>query len=255
MEFAFVSVPAAPVRRKPAHSKEMVNQLLFGEAVRILGTKGDLWVRVQSLHDLYEGWITSSMLTPIDEKTANSKIDFTTRDLLSEITMEGSSVNITPGASLPGWNGGKGLLGKLAYDFNGNIIERDKQVPSSALVTSISRAWLNVPYLWGGRTILGADCSGFVQVVCKMMGIDLLRDASQQALEGKPVPKFKERIAGDLAFFESKGSITHVGILLENEQIIHSSGKVKIDHLDKKGIVDMVTGKRIQKLECIRRYW
>ncbi len=109
--------------------------------------------------------------------------------------------------------------------------------------------------MWGGRTPLGVDCSGFVQVVFKLMGIDMPRDAWQQAQAGRPVKKFSEVRTGDLAFFASKEDITHVGILLDNGEIIHALGKVRIDAIDKKGIISADTGKRTLRLRAVRRVW
>lgn len=254
MEFGIVSVPAAPVRKKPAHSREMINQLLFGELVEILAVKS-LWAKVRSLHDLYEGWVTRSMLLSVDEKAAGAKNEFTSANAFDKLSLAGSSLLISAGSSLPAFDSGKGKLGPAEYEFTGKVIKIEDQVPSSSLVSELSAVWLNAPYLWGGRTVLGTDCSGFVQVIYKMMGIFLPRDASQQAMEGRRVQKFRDRLPGDLAFFKSNGSITHVGIVLADEKIIHSSGKVRIDQLGKKGIIDAETGKRMQKLECIRRFW
>lgn len=253
MYYAVVSVPAAPVRRKPGHRKEMVNQLLFGESVKVLKTKGELWVKIQSLHDGYIGWMTNTMLLSIEEDRANTMNVFATAEILSTALLGEKKIQIPVGSSLPFFENGKGRLSETEYFFSGQYCKRDEQVPSTELVSRLTTAWLNAPYLWGGRTPLGVDCSGFVQVIYKLMGIDLPRDAWQQAEVGKSVKKFSEVKPGDLVFFDNKEDIVHVGIILENNQIIHSSGKVRIDLLTRKGIINTKTGKKTLRLRAVRR--
>jgi gamma-D-glutamyl-L-lysine dipeptidyl-peptidase len=253
MEHAIVSVPAAAVRRKPNHRREMVNQLLFGEAVKVIREKGDLWVKVRSLHDNYEGWITNTLLQEVSREEANQYCEYVTAGLVNTVLFNKINTLVPWGASLASFRDAKGKIGNHSYTFNGSIIKREEQQPGPELLNKLVMPWLNAPYLWGGRTIYGVDCSGFVQVVYKMMGLDLPRDAWQQAQEGRTVKKLKDAICGDLAFFDDKDEIVHVGILLNNEQIIHASGKVRIDNIDKKGIIRTDNGKRTHSLRAIKR--
>lgn len=255
MKYAMIVFPAAPVRKAASHSAEMTNQLLFGETVQIVKSKKGLWIKVRSMHDGYEGWITKSPLQPVEKEAAKNRGVFATTDMLSVIVAGDRKMNIPFGSSLPFFNAGKGEAGGVKYSYLGQYLNRKEQKPGTALLNQLATSWLNVPYLWGGRTPLGVDCSGFVQVIYGLMGIDLLRDAWQQAEEGKAVKKFNLIETGDLAFFGTKKRILHVGIILGNKQIIHSSGRVRIDAISKKGIVDLVTGKLMYRLQAVRRIW
>jgi hypothetical protein len=237
------------------HKKEMVSQLLFGETVKVLKTKGDMWVKVCSLHDNYEGWMTNTLLGGVDAATANNMSAFVCTDILNDITVADKKMKIPFGSSLPFFKEVRGRIGLVDYEFTGSYCKRDEQQPSEELLKKLTMPWLNAPYLWGGRTPLGVDCSGFVQVIYKMIGIDLPRDAWQQAQEGKSVKKFRDAKTGDLVFFDRGEEIVHVGILLGNEQVIHASGKVRIDTIGKKGVNNPETGKRILRLRAIRRLW
>ncbi len=251
--FATIIYPAAPLRRRPDHRKEMVNQLLFGETMEVLKEKGPLWLKVRSLHDDYEGWITRTLVHFTEEGPAKTRSAMVTTGLLNTIYIGTKKMNIPFGSSLPLFENGKGQIGELEYTYEGSSWNSDLQEKSIKNILDLSRSWLQAPYLWGGRTVLGVDCSGFVQLMMKMIGVGLPRDAWQQAQVGEPVKKLKEARAGDLAFFDNKEDIVHVGILLDNDQIIHSSGQVRIDQIDKKSVINMETGVRMQKLRAIRR--
>jgi gamma-D-glutamyl-L-lysine dipeptidyl-peptidase len=255
MEYGIVAVPAAPVRRKARHQREMVSQLLFGERVKIIKQKNDLWVKVRSLHDGYEGWMTITLLKEINETEAKAQCECVTTGMLNTITIQGVKMNLPIGCSLAGMHAGRSKVGQLEYEFAGNFCDRKQVKVNSDTVRELTAQWLNAPYMWGGRTIFGVDCSGFVQVNYKMMGIDLSRDAWQQAQQGKTVSKLKDAVCGDLAFFDDKDEIVHVGILLSPDQIIHASGKVRIDPIDKKGIIHSDSKKRTHLLRSIKRYW
>jgi len=255
MDFAIVTVPAAPVRRKALHSSEMVSQLLFGEAVRVLKTKKRGWTKIRSLHDQYEGWLNRQQLTEVSEKESRITSEYVVLDMLAELSFNGMQMQVPFGSSLPAFDNGKGAIGEKKYEFPGKTLNRISSPADAQVMINFAKQWLNVPYLWGGRTPLGADCSGFVQVICKLVGIDLQRDTWQQAQEGKPVKKLKEAQAGDLAFFDDQEEIVHVGILLSPEEIIHEYGKVRIDAINKKGIINSDTGERSHRLRAIRRLW
>lgn len=253
MDFAACVVPAAPVRKKASHKVEMVNQLLFGESMRVIKRKNN-WLKVQSLHDNYEGWLRNNLVINIEDKMPADL--FVAGELINTITSDGLKIHIPMGSSLPGFCNGAGKLGDFQYGFKGFSFNRNEIKPGENIVRQLTTAWLNAPYLWGGRTPFGVDCSGFVQMVFKMMGLDLLRDAWQQAGQGMKIKKLENVQCGDLAFFDNaRGKIIHVGILLSPSAIIHASGKVRIDEIDNKGITNSDTGKRTHSLVAFRRYW
>lgn len=254
MKHGIVTVPAAAVRKKPHHKYEMVNQLLFGETVVILSVKQKGWYKVKSLYDGYKGWVTQHMIQETGKGADTDVRPQLAGALLNTIDADGVPMHIPMGAFI--WPSGEGrmVIGNREYIYKGALAEPPadpEQIRAS--IEQHARQWLNAPYLWGGKTILGVDCSGFAQTIFKMAGIALLRDAWQQAQEGHVVKKLQDAQPGDLAFFDDKEEIVHVGILLGPDKIIHSSGRVRIDPIDKKGIVNSETGKRTHRLKLIKR--
>ncbi len=248
-KYAACIIPACPVRKKPSHKVEMTNQLLFGECVEVKKEKKEWW-KIKSLHDNYVGWIRSNQLTEISEEEALKKNEYVTTALINPIVIGSSTMNVPIGSSLPEFSDNRGMVGKMEFQFNGHTCNK-KKGPSD--IQQLVMPWLHAPYLWGGRTPFGVDCSGFVQVVMKLAGIQMLRDARLQVDQGKEVATLSEAQTGDLAFFNDREEIVHVGILLSNNSIIHAAGKVRIDTIDEKGITNGDTGKRTHQLKTIRR--
>lgn len=254
MEYALCTVSCAPLRSEPAHRSEMVSQLLFGETMQLLESKED-WYKIKLLYDGYEGWITHHMLEQIAENVALSPGPFVSTGLLNPLTLPDQLVNLPMGSSLTGFDVETRLLWDGLHKYHGTY-RSVQQAFNTDLLWQVIHLWLNAPYLWGGRTFLGVDCSGLVQVVFKVLGIPLLRDAYQQATQGKEVKSMDHAAVGDLAFFTNeKGKIIHVGIVLSDRKIIHASGKVRIDKLDEQGIINRDNGKRTHRFHSLRRYF
>ncbi|MDQ3681554.1 MAG: C40 family peptidase [Bacteroidota bacterium] len=254
MEYAICTVAAAPVRKEPSHKTEMTNQLLFGETMKILETKEE-WFRVKSLYDNYEGWLTYHLIDEVEKDVASEPLQFICADLINSIQFADQVINAPMGAALTGFNKESGKLWNDQYSFDG-MFRNFEQPSNEEELLQTAKKWLNAPYLWGGKTFLGVDCSGFVQTVFKVHGIRLSRDAWQQVKEGEAVEKLSFAKTGDVAFFNNpEGRITHVGILLNRNQIIHASGKVRIDKIDEEGIINIRADKRTHQLHSMKRFF
>lgn len=252
--YAICSVPVAPLRAEPAHRSEMVSQLLWGERCRITETEKDGWVRVSAQYDGYEGWCQLVQLEVIPEKMYQEMNDMYAGDWVNEISMNGEPVRIPLGAALPGLDPAGFTWGNLQLQYKGKIWRKSEALHEDVIIRSVAFQYLHTPYLWGGKSVFGADCSGFVQTVFKLMDIVLPRDASQQAGEGIEIGFLEETRCGDLAFFDNEeGRITHVGILLGSGEIIHASGEVRVDAIDHQGIINSTTGLQTHRLRLLRR--
>lgn len=253
MKYAICIVPAAPVRAEAAHRSEMTNQLLFGETMMVLEA-GAEWLKIRSLYDAYEGWITVHLAEAVDEATATAAPCFLAAALLNTAHFGKEPLHLPMGAALTGFSETNKSLWNSNYQYNSSYINVEQPAGVEVLL-QLARQWLNAPYLWGGKTILGVDCSGFIQTVFKMCGISLKRDAWQQAQQGNAVD-FDAIKPGDVVFFHNQnGKIIHVGLALSSQYIIHASGKVRIDVLDEKGIVHAQTGKQTHYYNCTRRFF
>lgn len=255
LKYAIITIACLPLRFEPSEKSEMETQVLFGELVEIIESSGN-WTKVRILADQYEGWVDNKNFIYIDEKNIQPYLNAKT--VLTSIL--GGAVNsnhekiILPGgAILPNYD-----------PLNNTFVINEKifrllepnstYYPEAENIVNLAKQYLNCPYLWGGKTALGIDCSGLTQVVYKMVGIQLPRNASQQAEIGKLVSFIEEAKPGDLMFFDNpEGKITHVGIYLGNHKIIHASGKVLIDSVDNHGIYREKLKKYTHTLRLIKR--
>lgn len=255
MAFVICIVPAAPLRKEDAHRSEMISQLLFGELAEVLEeTKS--FTKIRCAYDGYEGWCQSNQLAAIEETKANTFSKEITPDWDTRISINDQPMHIPLGSSTGFLKDGQAVIQKFHMIYKGNSFDPETAVISADAIKAKALQYLNTPYLWGGRSVYGIDCSGFVQQVFRYFNIVLPRDAYQQAGEGEPVGFLQEAQCGDLAYFDNEeGRITHVGILFNQDTIIHASGKVRIDKIDTMGIVNGDTGERTHKLRLIKRYF
>ena len=235
------------MRKENSHQSEMVSQLLYGECYKIVEKRKN-WVKIRLEWDGYEGWIDQNQQNKISRESFDKITQSTLKisiDLVNYITTkENLLFPVLIGSDLRG-------LKTLRHRFEGEF-ERPKKSKKSLISTSY--LFLNAPYLWGGKTLLGIDCSAFTQMVYKINGVKLSRDADQQSLQGQTLSFIEESEAGDLAFFDNaEGKITHVGLLLENHHIIHASGTVRIDRIDQSGIFNVETQSHSHKLRFIKK--
>lgn len=240
-----------PVRLMPAHKSEMVSQALFGETVRVVDELPG-WVKIETEFDGYTGWADRKHM--IQYEIPEGMKGFILNRPLECTTDSGSKLVLSPGSEIyePDFSGKTFKAGDRLYsvigEFNESFVLPEGQLHETA------HRFLNTPYIWGGRSIFGLDCSGFVQLVYKIHGIKIPRDAGRQAEKGEVIGFIKDARPGDLAFFDDeRGRIVHVGMIFPGNLIIHSSGYVRIDKLDHQGIFRRDMNDYSHKLRVIKR--
>jgi hypothetical protein len=247
MKYGICNLSIVPLRAEAADSSELVTQVLYGEVFKVLESRKK-WSRIRLAFDSYEAWIDNKQFLFIEEENYNDisrQTPIVCEDLVDMVsTKDNQMLSIVMGSSLNG-------LAILNHDFEGSSVEA-KFAKDNLINTAL--LYLNTPYLWGGKTPFGIDCSGFTQMVYKLNGYRLKRDASQQVEQGEALSFIEESEPGDLAFFDNaEGDITHVGIIMKDNYIIHAHGKVRIDRLDHTGIFNIQTSLHTHKLRVIKR--
>ena len=254
LDFGVCRLSIVPVRGEASDKAELVTQLFFGEHYEVLSVSKDKkWLKIRIHFDQYEGWIDAKQHHTISKEHFDyiNRADFKiTTDITTSILYNKNPLTIVMGSIIP-ISGSELFKMEEQFAFNGESKSVGQKRDAEYLKITAQK-YLNAPYQWGGKSPFGIDCSGFVQMVFKINGYKLLRDASQQAKQGKAISKDVE--AGDLAFFKGKDEkITHVGMILAPDKIIHASGKVRIDHFNEEGILNGDTKVYSHQLASIRR--
>ena len=232
-------LPIVPVRAFPSERAELVTQMLFGELCRVIDTHGS-WSRIELDADGYSGWVDVRMIEPVVDDTLSLMRGYGRSIIAAPVAearnvMTGRTTYLTAGSVLPHCDAEHGTFAVHSHIYEVNPLSIG---PVRGRITLTALRFLGIPYLWGGKSAFGMDCSGFIQTVFAIHGVRLPRDASQQAQCGTPVP-FERRAAGNLAFFANgEGKIVHVGMVMDGGAVIHASGSVRLDRLDAHGIYD-----------------
>ncbi|MTG97981.1 MULTISPECIES: C40 family peptidase [Myroides] len=250
--FAYCNLAIVPLRAEASDRSEMVTQVLFGEHFTIL-EQTEKWSKIQLSYDKYEGWMDNKQYQLITEDDFNYLEHTSTlfaSDLVDFVSTENNQLMSIPlGSCLNGLK--RDSINIDNFQYEGRSISGQF---NKSLFLKTAFMYLNAPYLWGGKTPFGIDCSGFTQMVYRINGYNIPRDASQQATIGEALSFIEESEVGDLAFFDnSEGNIVHVGIIMENNYIIHAHGKVRIDRLDHLGIYNIDSGRHTHKLRVIKK--
>ncbi|MES2681043.1 MAG: C40 family peptidase [Bacteroidota bacterium] len=257
MHYGICLLSIVPCRKEPSGTSEMVTQLLFGEQYTVIEQAED-WIKIVTAYDQYECWISRKQHYKLSEqsfKALKKQSVLYSGELVQVINDKktGTSFPVTLGASLPFLKNNRLQFDERDFEFEGLFTGWNEKRPAKDLVTT-AFLLMHAPYLWGGKTPFGIDCSGFTQLVYKLNGYYLPRDAYQQVDQGIALTFVEEADAGDLAYFDNEnGKIVHVGILLNNHQIIHASGSVRIDRFDHYGIYNGDTKKYSHTLRVIKR--
>jgi len=258
MNYGISDLSLIPVRKEPSEKSEMVTQVLFGEHFEIRETIMG-WSHVSLAFDGCKGWIDSKMITPLQPRTLKKlekRSSAVSGDIISIVPVNAErNLMLVSGSTLPVWRPylKEFTVNRHTYKSAGEVFYGKIKDPRAVIIRQALK-YFNAPYLWGGRSPFGIDCSGFSQIVYKMVGIKIPRDARDQVRLGQPLSFVDEAEPGDLAFFDDEeGDIVHVGIIWKRNKIIHASGKVRIDHVDQFGIFNVDLKRYTHKMRVMKK--
>jgi cell wall-associated NlpC family hydrolase len=237
-----------PLRREGRHGCEMVSQVLFGDLFEVLESR-EHWHKIRLDYDQYEGWVFSRELRYVDEDFV--KKYQAEKPFFADINPAQNRIPF--GARLPIFKDGVINLGEEEIAFEGSTITPGLTTENTIIQTA--QRYLDTPYLWGGKSMAGIDCSGLTQMVFKLNGIKIPRDAYQQAEVGETVPSLAAAKPGDLAFFAETERVSHVGILTGDGHILHASEYVRIDKIDENGVFNRALNAYTLKAKIIKRFF
>ena len=265
-DFVINNCPVTPVREEPSEAAEQATQLLFGEVCEVVDHLPG-WTKIRSTMDGQTGWVSAKMVTPVSEEAKKQQGDEAMGVVAVPMAVAtdiatGEKRMLTIGTRLPNYANGTFIVLEKQYQIDPSCvyeIKGERLEVKGEEVVRVAKSLLNVPYLWGGKNMMGFDCSGFVQTVYSVFGIQLLRNAREQITQGKVVNSLAESQPGDLVFFDhsdrdpSATKISHVGMLISPTQVIHCSGCVHIDRIDEMGVY-LSNGEMTHHLVQIKRY-
>lgn len=256
MSYAICHLSVVPLRNSPSDKSEQVSQLLFGEMVEMLEWKGKSWLKIRCTWDDCIGWVQARQVKPLttaEHQLFNEKYAYCL-DLFQPLLSDEYAMPIPLGARLPDFDGMKFSFDGKSYHYSGQAVFPENLEATPDRVLKIARRYLLAPYQWGGRSPFGIDAAGLTQMVFKLVGIRLHRSPEQQVHQGELVDFNEQSMPGDLAFFEnSAGTISHTGIILPENKIIHAAEQVRIDRFDHFGIFDEGLNKYTHRLRVIKR--
>ncbi|MBQ2439554.1 MAG: C40 family peptidase [Paludibacteraceae bacterium] len=265
-DFVINNCPVTPVREEPSEAAEQATQLLFGEVCEVVDHLPG-WTKIRSTMDGQTGWVSAKMVTPVSEEAKKQWGDEAMGVVAVPMAVAtdiatGEKRMLTIGTRLPNYANGTFIVLEKQYQIDPSCvyeIKGERLEVKGEEVVRVAKSLLNVPYLWGGKNMMGFDCSGFVQTVYSVFGIQLLRNAREQITQGEVVNSLAESQPGDLVFFDHSDrdpnatKISHVGMLISPTQVIHCSGCVHIDRIDEMGVY-LSNGEMTHHLVQIKRY-